>query len=1286
MALNLSAFGIKDTESLNLSAFGISPQTKAPMPSFSDIVGSQDFRVAQTTPMITEEKGMARLPFGKEPSIIPSGKIPALAVSLFTSLPEMILKTGVRALAQAKESGFLAKGEATPAGYVVKPEPLDLSFGDIGKRFGFDSNKIQSVGNSFMEDFTKRQQQNPEDFTDKTFYKNFALAYGKNVLFPIIDAVGAGSVGTTIAKTLLKATTNDPIVQFLIKELRIKPSEISDPEVLRYAANRQWETIIGRGGSKEELNNLGQAVEYVLNKISGGEEIQGLDKLGEIVQKTARTFLSDMSLVTNKLPMGLSIEDISKQLPSKITEAGKLIEQIKQAGGDIQKAQGIASEIAKATSLSVADNLLGQIKNLATKELPIELKPLVEQSYKMDLTKEQFLEEFNKGLTEQNLTKRETVQKIVNSIETKLNQTPEQFYDTYVAKTLEPIAQEVITPAKIEGLPKAQEIMSQLPKSASELSPYNPVVSQPLNNAKITPAKINKLISPPAEKITRGEDVLLRERFRNQARGAKIAVQEYKKAQALFDKINKEITAEINKPRALQRSAISFVKQLGEFNQTAMNEIKKELQIEKPINQMNLGELKDFIAKLKERLKFKFEKGYRPSVETKEKLNLKETPKSKLNEVDYEKNQQISKENKSTIKKDIAKTIKKTGEGLEKVLTPISTRLGNIDISLKYAMRKMEYEALTSIQKDEKAVEPYLKHLKKISKDDFIDLDLALKNGDIEKINEINKRYGAEKEFNEIRETLDGLYKRANQVGFDIGYQKDYWPRMIKDTQGFLEYLGKQEYWSILNEAIERKQMDLGRLLSQEEKANLVNTMIRGYKGGQITLSKTGSMKERVIDLVTPELNVFYYDSPASLVKYIKEVDDKIAARKFFGKGNKDEGFNNIDDSIGAYTVDLLAKGKITPKQELELRNILNARFNPRGTHGIVGLYKNLAYITVMGSPLNAITQLGDQTWAIYRAGIYRTIKADVRGVLGKSAITKESLGIESNKIAQEFSDNGRMSKAVNKIFELTGLNKMDRLGKEALVKGAIEKYQSLAKNPPLDFLKKLDDIFGNETNQVLIDLKGGEITENVKLLAFNELLDFHPVALSEMPEKYLTSGNGRILYMLKSYTLKQFDIFRREAFQEMKKGNWGKGVKNLLYLAFLVVLTNGVADEIKDLLTKRKTKLSDRVVDQLAMLAGFSRYNLGKVSEVGLGSALLKTITPPTNLVDNISKDLIAMYKDFDKSSKINQLRTIQDIPLVGKFYYWWFGKGSDIKKTNERKGIPSFKTKGGAMPSFKF
>ena len=604
-------------------------------------------------------------------------------------------------------------------------------------------------------------------------------------------------------------------------------------------------------------------------------------------------------------------------------------------------------------------------------------------------------------------------------------------------------------------------------------------------------------------------------------------------------------------------------------------------------------------------------------------------------------------------------------EGTDKILGAISSRLQDIDPSLKTAIRKYEFNLANNVQKDRKAVEPFLKLSRKIDKLDYADLDLALKNGDITKTREILSKYGLEDEFNKIRETLDDLYKRAEDVGYDIGYEKNYFPRTIQDSEGMLDYLQKGDDWSLIDEAIKAKETELGRYLTTKEKANTVNTLIRGFPQGRITLSETGAMKARRIDIVDAELNKFYHDSISSLLRYIDDTNEAIEARKFFGKGNKTDAFANIDDSIGAYVLDLLTKGKIKPSQERELREILHARFNQIGTSGIVRTYKNLSYIDTMGSFISAITQLGDLAFSIYKGGPLRTIKSFAKALVGKSEITKADIGIE--KIAQEFQDGSLLSKAVSKVFKLIGLEKLDTLGKEAVINSTIGKFRKLAEEPTTDFLKKLELIFGDDPKVIakaIDDLNAGRVTEDVKLIAFNELLDVQPVALSEMPEQYLKGGNGRIFYMLKTYTIKLYDVYRNEVVREIAQGNVVKGIKNLVYLTGSLVAANATADEIKDLLLDRETSLTDRTVDNLLKLAGFSKFTVYKAREEGIGSAVAKTILPPFKFID-------AAYKDIAQGNEISQLETIQSIPLAGKLYYWWFGKGAT--KTEKKRAKES-------------
>jgi len=73
--------------------------------------------------------------------------------------------------------------------------------------------------------------------------------------------------------------------------------------------------------------------------------------------------------------------------------------------------------------------------NIELQPLAEELKGLAEKS--RNLSKDEFITQYNAGLNEQNLSRRETAQKVAAFMKRILNITPEQFYDTYVKSTSE---------------------------------------------------------------------------------------------------------------------------------------------------------------------------------------------------------------------------------------------------------------------------------------------------------------------------------------------------------------------------------------------------------------------------------------------------------------------------------------------------------------------------------------------------------------------------------------------------------------------------------------------------------------------------------------------------------------------------------------------------------------------------------------------------------------------------------------------------------------------------------
>jgi hypothetical protein len=358
-------------------------------------------------------------------------------------------------------------------------------------------------------------------------------------------------------------------------------------------------------------------------------------------------------------------------------------------------------------------------------------------------------------------------------------------------------------------------------------------------------------------------------------------------------------------------------------------------------------------------------------------------------------------------------------------------------------------------------------------------------------------------------------------------------------------------------------------------------------------------------------------------------------------------------ENIGSYVIDLISSGEIKPKDERVVNEILNARFHERGTRGVVQAYKNLSYMDTMGSPISALTQIGDMAWAAYDSGLVPAIKNAYKAMRGKSIITKEDVGID--RIAQEFDDAGTLSRAVSFVFKMVGLEKIDSIGKEALLNSALERYQSMAKKDPEKLAKQISSIFEGQTQEVINELKSGDITENVKLLVYHRLLDFQPVALSEMPERYLNAGNGRIFYMLKTFTIKQFDVFRNEVYNKIRKGDRAEkiqGIKNMVRLSMFFVLANAGADELKDWVLGRKTDFEDRMIDNALRLFGVSKYITWQARTEGLGTAAAKQVLPPFKFINALTKDIVTAGDD-------KGLETVGSIPLVGKLAYWHMGRG---------------------------
>jgi hypothetical protein len=450
----------------------------------------------------------------------------------------------------------------------------------------------------------------------------------------------------------------------------------------------------------------------------------------------------------------------------------------------------------------------------------------------------------------------------------------------------------------------------------------------------------------------------------------------------------------------------------------------------------------------------------------------------------------------------------------------------------------------------------------------------------------------------------------------------------------------------------------MGRKILPKERDKIINTLLRGFPSGKVGLSQAGGTKERMIDVLTPEMMNFYMAPEAGLEIYIRSLAEDVSARNLFGKSES----GDLEESMGSYVGNLVQDGKITNEQAIKLRELLYARFNSKSPEQWAQFIKEFGYITTLGSPLNSIVQLKDLILSVYRNGsLFGTIKNLVKTVFNKSEISLIDVGLE--KGMSEFMEVGGGKKWLQSVFNWNFMTFMDRLGKETYINTAVESLRKQIQDDKstAKFMERLRKSFTEEELlQVVDDLKSGKITDNIKFLAFSELSQIQPITLSEMPQKYLEMKTGKLAYMLKSYSIKQLDIARQDVVNTWRSGNKVKAVLNLSKLLFMISLWGATIDELRDYIRGQEVDFSDHVIDNMLQFFFVSRYSMTTLSKDGFSGFMKDLIVPPLKTLDTVTKAMFAAKgKRMDTFTK----DISRSIPIVGELYYWWFGGGKKSK-----------------------
>lgn len=378
-----------------------------------------------------------------------------------------------------------------------------------------------------------------------------------------------------------------------------------------------------------------------------------------------------------------------------------------------------------------------------------------------------------------------------------------------------------------------------------------------------------------------------------------------------------------------------------------------------------------------------------------------------------------------------------------------------------------------------------------------------------------------------------------------------------------------------------------------------------------------------------------------------KEVEEGSASFKQLREALRQEGANE-----GAVqTADELARSLIV-----------------RGTQGPSGFISNIrkaAYMGTIGNPYSALLNFGDVSNTVVNFGADNTA-AGIVSYLKKNnlAVSVRDVGL-ANQATGEFLREGstkwnrRFNRMSDATFKASGFRGADIAGKTVTLNAAIQRGKQMASDGTLG--REYGWLFnGAELSKLRKDLLQGNKTDRVREFAAAELAKLQPSDLAQMPKWYLDNPNGRILYMLRTFGLKQLQQVNRlvlETWKEGVKRNDNKlkaeAIKNAA--AYLVVVGGGntLLNELRQPIKGKREafevdKMQEYFADYMLGLASvntLSTYNLKRAAQGDAKDLIMAFFPAPLGMAEDFAADAIQLATGEED---------LDDIFFEGKSVQW--------------------------------
>lgn len=627
----------------------------------------------------------------------------------------------------------------------------------------------------------------------------------------------------------------------------------------------------------------------------------------------------------------------------------------------------------------------------------------------------------------------------------------------------------------------------------------------------------------------------------------------------------------------------------------------------------------------------------------------------------------------------------KRAGGVDRAFGAISTRLRDAFPTVFQGLRNIESQiaALSNVPVNKS--KPFFDELKRLRPEARNQIKGHLYNGRFDEAKELMGPV-MRKSFNDIRKELQNIRQLANAAGMDIPFVENYFPRTVKDLKGLREALGrgpaKGEVEKVLQEYRNKNGVSV---IPPEIEADLINKVVRGIQRRKEV--QLGAKGKRTLGEVPEELLQFYDEPAEALTRYFQRMGRDIPINKFMGNHAVRDTEGNLvlegnDGSIGRMIADMRMKGNLSADEEAELLDILSARFiqGEKAMNKFLAGGRDLGYIGTIGNIASAIVNLGDLGTSAGLHGLKNTIAA-MFGKTGGNKYDVIDMGID-HTVANELRDNKTTARWLNTVFKASQFQRLDRLAKNTSMNAAMRKNEALAQSEKgkEQLRKKWGAAYGDEVEVLIRDLENEQVTPRTQLLAFHELSDMQPISLSEASQYYLNNPDMRLLYMLKSFTLKQYDIVRREIVREYAKGNKMDAAKKAATLLGYMTAANVGTQTVQDFALGRDIEpeaIPNKALWTLLGVFGLNKYVIDRYLKQGdVSGALQAYVFPPMPLFDSAGK-LIKETAKAVEGEEYNLAKASRALPVVGPVIYSFYGGGAENFNTRQEAELWNKKLK---------